>query len=613
MARLDADPQQEDPLYRRRHSLAHVLAQAVLEVRPEAKLGFGPPVDTGFYYDFQFDEPLEDNALADIERRMKKILKRGARFEREDLGLDDAVEQLEELGQPFKAEYARDLHTNQGAESISFYRSGPFLDMCEGPHVDTMRDIPRDSFKLDSIAGAYWRGDEHNPMMTRIYGLAFLTKEELDDFVAKRELARQRDHRKLGAELDIFVVRDEIGRGLPLWLPNGTAIRDELEQLARETEFRAGYQRISTPHIAKADLYRTSGHLPYYADSMYPPMELEDEESYYLKPMNCPGHILIFANRKRSYRELPLRLAEYGDVYRYEKSGQLAGLLRVRGMRMNDAHIYCTEDQVREEFTAVIDMHKKYYEMFRLEEFWMRLSLHAPDKEKFVSAEERWVHAEDIVRSVLQEMEIPFEERTGEAAFYGPKVDYQVTNVVGREETASTGQLDFIASERFDLGYVAPDGSRQRPWIIHRAPLGTHERFVSFLIEHFGGAFPTWLAPVQAVIVPVSMGDPFVEYGRRLQSTLHDDLFRVRFEDSADKFGKKIRNAETHKIPNMFIIGQKEIEASSITWRRRGHRDHQAFVPFEAAHESLRQLRAQRLMDNFDDVAVSVWSDAASS
>ncbi len=612
MARLDADPaKHDDPLYQRRHSLAHVLAQAVLEVRPDAKLGFGPPVDNGFYYDFLFDEPLEDNALADLERRMRKILKRGARFEREELPLDAAVHKLEEIGQPFKAEYARDLHANAGVETISFYQSGPFLDMCEGPHVDSMRNIPRDSFKLDSIAGAYWRGDERNPMMTRIYGLAFLTKEELDTFVAKRELARQRDHRKLGAELDIFVVSDEIGRGLPLWLPNGTALRDELEQLAREEEFRAGYQRIATPHIAKADLYRTSGHLPYYTESMYPPMELEDEEAYYLKPMNCPHHHMVFAARPRSYRELPLRFAEYGDVYRYEKSGQLAGLLRVRGMRMNDAHIYCTLEQVREEFTAVIDMHKKYYDMFRLEEFWMRLSLHAPDKEKFVSAEERWVFAEDLVRSVLRECEVPFEERTGEAAFYGPKVDYQVTNVVGREETASTGQLDFIASERFDLGYVSPDGSRQRPWIIHRAPLGTHERFVSFLLEHFGGAFPTWLSPVQVVLVPVSMGEQFVEYGRRLQRVLHNDLFRVRFDDSADSFGKKIRNAETHKIPNLFILGQKEIDSGAITWRRRGHRDHQPFVNFDDAHAALRTLRAERRMDNFDDVAVPVWSDSA--
>ncbi len=612
MARLDADPaKHDDPLYRRRHSLAHVLAQAVLEVRPDAKLGFGPPVDNGFYYDFLFDEPLEDNALADLERRMRKILKRGARFEREELPLDAAVHKLEGIGQPFKAEYARDLHANAGVETISFYQSGPFLDMCEGPHVDSMRNIPRDSFKLDSIAGAYWRGDERNPMMTRIYGLAFLTKEELDTFVAKRELARQRDHRKLGAELDIFVVSDEIGRGLPLWLPNGTALRDELEQLAREEEFRAGYQRIATPHIAKADLYRTSGHLPYYTESMYPPMELEDEEAYYLKPMNCPHHHMVFAARPRSYRELPLRFAEYGDVYRYEKSGQLAGLLRVRGMRMNDAHIYCTLEQVREEFTAVIDMHKKYYDMFRLEEFWMRLSLHAPDKEKFVSAEERWVFAEDLVRSVLRECEVPFEERTGEAAFYGPKVDYQVTNVVGREETASTGQLDFIASERFDLGYVSPDGSRQRPWIIHRAPLDTHERFVSFLLEHFGGAFPTWLSPVQVVLVPVSMGEQFVEYGRRLQRVLHNDLFRVRFDDSADSFGKKIRNAETHKIPNLFILGQKEIDSGAITWRRRGHRDHQPFVNFDDAHAALRTLRAERRMDNFDDVAVPVWSDSA--
>jgi threonyl-tRNA synthetase len=609
MARLDADPgRQNEPLYRRRHSLAHVLAQAVLELRPGSKLGFGPPVDTGFYYDFLFEAPLEERELPEIERRMRRILKRGLRFEREELTVEAAVRRLEEIEQPFKVEYARDLEKTLGVEQISFYRSGDFIDMCEGPHVESSREIPRDSFQLDSLAGAYWRGDERNPTMTRIYGLAFESKAALEEFVRKRELARERDHRKLGAELEIFAISDEIGRGLPLWLPNGTVLRDELEQLAREEEFRAGYQRVSTPHIAKADLYRTSGHLPYYSESMYPPMQLDDEESYYLKPMNCPHHHMIFAARPRSYRELPLRLAEYGDVYRYEKSGQLAGLLRVRGMRMNDAHIYCALEQAREEFAAVIDMHKKYYDMFRLTEFWMRLSLHSPDKEKFVTAEQRWVFAEQLVREVLAEMQVPFEERVGEAAFYGPKVDYQVTNVVGREETASTGQLDFIASERFNLEYVARDGSRQRPWIIHRAPLGTHERFVSFLLEHFGGFFPTWLAPVQVVLIPVSMGERFVEYGCKLQRALHDDLLRVRFDDSADSFGKKIRNAETHKVPNLFILGQKEIDSDAVTWRRHGQREHQPFLPFAAAHEALRTLRARRLMDNFDDVEVPGWS-----
>ncbi|UCE02693.1 MAG: threonine--tRNA ligase [Candidatus Latescibacterota bacterium] len=609
MARLDADPERHnDPLYRRRHSLAHVLAQAVLELRPGSKLGFGPPVDTGFYYDFLFEAPLEERELAEIERRMRRILKRGVRFEREELTVADAVRRLDEIEQPFKVEYARDLESTLGVEQISFYRSGDFIDMCEGPHVESTREIPRDSFRLDSLAGAYWRGDERNPMMTRIYGLAFESKAALEEFVRKRELARERDHRKLGAELEIFAISDEIGRGLPLWLPNGTVLRDELEQLAREEEFRAGYQRVSTPHIAKADLYRTSGHLPYYTESMYPPMQLDDEEAYYLKPMNCPHHHTIFAARPRSYRELPLRLAEYGDVYRYEKSGQLAGLLRVRGMRMNDAHIYCTLEQAREEFAAVIDMHKKYYDMFRLTEFWMRLSLHSPDQEKFVTAEERWVFAEQLVREVLAQMQVPFEERVGEAAFYGPKVDYQVTNVVGREETASTGQLDFIASERFNLEYVARDGSRQRPWIIHRAPLGTHERFVSFLLEHFGGFFPTWLAPLQVVLIPVSMGERFVEYGRKLQRVLHDDLLRARFDDSPDSFGKKIRNAETHKVPNLFILGQKEIDSGAVTWRRHGQREHQPFLPFTAAHQALRTLRERRLMDNFEDVDVPAWS-----
>jgi len=606
MARLDADPTHDDPLYRRRHSLAHVLAQAVLELRPGTRLGFGPPVEHGFYYDFVFDAPFEDTDLREVEKRMRRILKQGARFEPSELPLAAAVTHLEEHGQPFKAEYARDLAARAGVEKINFYRSGAFEDMCEGPHVDSTRDIPQDSFQLDSVAGAYWRGSEKNPMMTRIYGLAFTDAAALKDFVAKRALARERDHRKLGQELDLFVVSDDVGRGLPLWLPAGTVLRDELEALAREVEFRAGYQRVVTPHIAKGGLYVRSGHLPYYQESMFPPMLLEDEEPYYLKPMNCPHHHQIYAARPHSYRDLPLRLAEYGDVYRYEKSGQLAGLLRVRGMSMNDAHIYCTLEQVREEFAAVIGLHKRYYDMFRLENFWLRLSLHAADKEKFVSDEGRWLFAEGLVRDVLRDLDLPFKERAGEAAFYGPKIDYQVTNVVGREETASTGQLDFVSSERFDLEYVAADGSRPRPWIIHRAPLGTHERFIAFLLEHLGGTFPTWMSPVQVVLVPVAPA--FFDYGRRLRAALHNDLFRVELDDSDDSMGKKIRNAAHRKVPNIFVLGQKEVDSDSVTWRRRGHESHQPALGFEAAHAALRRLRSERIMDCFPDVEVPGWT-----
>ena len=606
MPRLDADPRRQgDALYRRRHSLAHVLAQAVLQVRPGAQLGFGPPVDNGFYYDFLLDTPLEESDLPDVERRMKRLLKRGQTFEHLEMDCEDAVKLLQERGQPFKVEHAHELRDGHGVQRLSFYRSGDFVDMCEGPHVGSTREIPTDCFKLDAIAGAYWRGSEMNPMMTRIYGLAFDSAQELEDYVRKRELARERDHRKLGQELDIFIISEDVGKGLPLWLPAGTVLRDELEALAREEEFRAGYVRVATPHIAKGHLYETSGHLPYYQESMFPPMQLEDEEPYYLKPMNCPHHHTIFAARPRSYRDLPLRLAEYGDVYRYEKSGQLAGLLRVRSMSMNDAHIYCTLEQVRAEFRAVIELHKMYYDMFRLANFWLRLSLHSPEKEKFVSAEERWVFAENLVREVLDDMQMPYTERLGEAAFYGPKIDYQVTNVVGREETASTGQLDFVAAERFDLEYVAPDGSRQRPWVINRAPLGTHERFIAFLLEHLGGAFPTWMAPVQAVIVPVA--PTFFDYGRKLQRALHADLFRVEVDDGGESFAKKIRNAAHRKVPNLFIVGQKEVDFDGVTWRRRGHETHQPLLPFAAAEEALRQLRARRLMDNFPDVDVPGW------
>jgi len=583
-------------IYRIRHSLAHILAQAVLQIQPDAELGFGPPIDTGFYYDFRLSEPLAPEDLNKIEKKMKKIIKSNQPFEQYDLAVDETCDYLKEHNQPLKAEYAQELGVLN--PKLSFFKNGPFVDMCEGPHVEKTRDIPMDCFKLDSIAGSYWRGDSDKPMLTRIYGLAFETKEQLQEFLEERKLAQERDHRKLGKELDLYTMDDEVGLGLPLWLPNGTVLRDELENFAKDVEFQAGYQRVATPHITKENLYYTSGHLPYYKDTMYSPIEI-DGENYYLKPMNCPHHHKIYASRMRSYRDLPLRMAEYGTCYRYEHSGSLSGLLRVRALAMNDAHIYCTEEQVREEFKDVLKMHQDYYEKFRIKKYWVRLSLHARDENKFIDSEDRWQFAEGIVRDCLEELEIPYKAEEGEAAFYGPKVDFQIRNVIGREETASTNQLDFAVAQRFDLKYTGEDGKEHEPYIIHRAPLGTHERFIAFLIEHFGGAFPTWLAPVQVRIVPVA--EAFFEYGEELKTTFFQNGFRVELDNGSDKFGKKIRNAITRKIPNILIIGEKEMQERSITWRRYCKKE-QVSMAFDDFLKLLVRMRDDRFMDNFEDL-----------
>ena len=501
------------------------------------------------------------------------------------------------MGQKLKIEYAQELL--EKLPSLSFYSSGPFVDMCEGPHVSDTGKIQPGSFKLDSIAGSYWRGDSKKPMLTRIYGLCFKDEKELKEFIRNRELAMKRDHRKLGQELELFTISEEVGKGLPLWLPNGTVIRDELEKFAKELEFKDGYVRVATPHIANGDLYRISGHLQLYKDAMFPPMKGEDNEEFYLKPMNCPHHHMIYLSRPRSYRELPLRLAEYGTVYRYEKSGQLAGLLRVRGLTMNDAHIYCTLDQVKSEIKKIVSMHKLYYEKFRMDKIWVRLSLHDKDKEKFTEGEELWIQTEDILRDVLQELDIEHEEVLGEAAFYGPKLDYQTENVLGREETASTIQLDFTSPERFKLEYAARDGLKQRPLIIHRAPLGTHERFISFLIERWGGAFPTWMAPVQVKIVPVA--EDFMAYAEKIAQDLREKMVRVEIDTSNDSFSKKVRNSITKKIPNTWIVGANEVKDNTVTWRRHAV-EKQTVLSVEAALKTLESLVRDRVMDNFPDV-----------
>jgi threonyl-tRNA synthetase len=582
-------------LYCIRHSLAHVLAQAILEFRPGTKLGFGPPIEHGFYYDFDLPEPIVVEDLPKIEKRMRQILRSRETFVREDLGSSDAIVRIGGMSQPFKDEAARDLEA-KGVGTISFYTSGTFIDMCEGPHVGSTEEIPADAFKLDSIAGAYWRGDEKNKMLTRIYGLSFLTKEELEDYVARRKLAIERDHRKLGRELDIFHIDDEVGKGLPLWLPNGTVLRDEIEKLAKETEFRYGYVRVATPHIAKQELFYRSGHLPYYKESMFPAMhfaeEGEDVEVFYMKPMNCPFHHMVFKSRPHSYRDLPLRLAEYGSVYRFEKSGELAGLLRVRGMTMNDAHIYCTEEQVKGEVTSLMKMYKELYDTFELSGYRIRLSLHDPaNREKYHDNEELWEHSEQLLRNLLDESGFDYFVGLDEATFYGPKIDIQMANLLGREETMSTVQVDYVARERFNLLYIDEHGGESGPVVIHRAPLSTHERMISFLIEHYGGAFPTWLAPVQIIFVAIS--DDLLDYACALRDRLRKDFVRAEVDDAPHSFNKKIRNAAVAKIPIVLVIGRREADAGEVTVRRYRRKD-QRTMPFdEFQREIMAEIRSR--------------------
>ena len=603
-AGLDFEGKEKDPLYRRRHSLAHVLAQAVQKLYPGTRLGFGPPIENGFYYDFAFAEPISDEVFPAIEKEMRRIINEKQAFEFRELDIDEAAAMLEAQGENLKAEYARELVSK--GEKLGFYRNGPFEDMCAGPHVEHTGQIPTDCFALDNLAGAYWRGDENREQLTRIYALAFESKAELKEYLRLREEAKKFDHRKLGKELEIFMISDHVGPGLPLWLPNGTVLRDELEALAREWEFQDGYVRVATPHVTDGRLFETSGHLAHYKEGMFPAMSVDEGRDYYLKPMNCPFHHLIFGHRPRSYRELPLRLAEYGQVYRYEGSGALAGLLRVRGMCMNDAHIYCTPEQLHQEFAAVLDLHKRYYDLFRLSAYWMRLSVHDPEnnKGKYVDNPEAWKTSEDILKNILKDMGIAYQIGEGEAAFYGPKVDFQVRNVVGREETASTNQLDFAVPERFNLTYVGADGEYHTPYCIHRAPLGTHERFLAFLIEHFRGAFPTWMAPLQVLVVPVHV-ENFGDYAVKLSRELHKLGFRAEADLGSESFNKKIRTAATSKIPNVFIVGEKEQESQSVTWRRYCMQQQQQTMPFAQASALLQAMRRERVMDNFADVELS--------
>ena len=549
------------------HSSAHLMAEAVENSFPGAKFWVGPALDNGFYYDIDLgDNKLSEEDLLILEKKMNELAKQNNSFNRSERSKADAISYFSEKGD----EYKLDLLQNLEDGNITFYSQGNFTDLCRGPHIPSTGAIK--AIKLMSIAGAYWKGDEKNKQLTRIYGITFPNQKELDEYLLMLEEAKKRDHRKLAKELSIYTMDDDIGQGLVLWMPNGTVIIEELEKLAKETEEAAGYKRVVTPHIAKENLYLTSGHLPYYADSMFPPMEL-DGEKYYLKAMNCPHHHKIFDAEPKSYRDLPYRLAEYGTCYRYEQSGELFGLMRVRCLHMNDAHIYCSKEQFAQEFKSVNEMYLKYFKIFGVDKFVMRLSLHNPEKlgKKYVNEPELWKETEAMVRTVLIETGTPFIEVQDEAAFYGPKIDVQIWSVIGREFTLATNQVDFAQSRSFKLSFTNQNNESETPLIIHRAPLGTHERFIGFLLEHYAGKFPVWLSPLQVKILPIS--DKFLSYATEVKAKLRKVGVRVEIDERQEKIGKKIREAELSRVPYMLVLGEKEMNENTLSIRRQGKGD----------------------------------------
>lgn len=549
------------------HSSAHLMAEAIEGMFPGVKFWVGPPVENGFYYDIDLGgNSITEEDLRKLEVKMAELAKQNNVYLRKEIPKAEAVKFFTEKGDEYKLDLLQGLEDGQ----ITFYTQGSFTDLCRGPHIPNTGFIK--AVKLLNIAGAYWKGDEKNKQLTRIYGITFPSQKELDEYLQMLEEAKKRDHRKLGKELSIFTFDDDVGPGLPLWLPNGAIIIEELEKLAKQTEELAGYKRVVTPHIAKESMYLTSGHLPYYQDSMYPPMELEGVK-YYLRSMNCPHHHKIFAASQKSYKDLPLRLAEYGTCYRYEQSGELFGLMRVRCLHMNDAHIYCTKEQFHQEFKAVNEMYLKYFKIFNIEKYVMRLSLHSPDKlgKKYVDEPELWIETEQLVRDVLIKTNTPFIEVPDEAAFYGPKIDVQIWSAIGREFTLATNQVDFAQGRRFKLEFTNQDNTAETPLIIHRAPLGTHERFIGFLLEHFAGKLPVWLSPTQVKVLPIS--DKFMAYAQNVLGQLRAKSIRAEIDDRNEKIGKKIRDTELMKVPYMLVVGEKEMAEQKAAVRRQGRGD----------------------------------------
>ena len=570
------------------HSSAHLLAEAVESLYPGVKFWVGPPVEKGFYYDMDLGgRQLNDEDLKKLEVKMNELAKQGNSYVRKEISKQDAVKYFSDKNDEYKLDLLQGLTDGE----ITFYTQGNFTDLCRGPHIPNTAFIK--ALKLTNVAGAYWKGDEKNKMLTRVYGVSFPSQKELDEYVAMLEEAKKRDHRKLGKELGIFTFDDEVGPGLPLWLPNGTVIIEELEKLAKQTEEKTGYKRVVTPHIAKESLYLTSGHLPYYQDSMFPPMELEGMK-YYLKAMNCPHHHKIFAAEPRSYKDLPLRLAEYGTCYRYEQSGELFGLMRVRCLHMNDAHIYCTKEQFYDEFRAVNDMYLKYFKIFGVDKYVMRLSVHEPSKlgQKYIDEPELWKETENLVRDVLVRTNTPFVEVPDEAAFYGPKIDVQIWSTIGREFTLATNQVDFAQGRRFKLEFTNKDNQPETPLIIHRAPLGTHERFIGFLLEHYAGKFPLWLAPLQVKVLPIS--DKFLDYAQTVREKLKKADIRAELDERSEKIGKKIRDTEVARVPYMLIIGEKEQSDGKVSVRKQGKGDEGSIDVDQFINNLKQEISSQR-------------------
>jgi len=670
--------EQMTDLERLRHSASHVLATAILKIWPEAQFAAGPPVENGFYYDVDLPHRISPDDFEKIEAEMKKEIKANHPFERVEVSRDEALQlgkkgRLAGLGErPDPSKFKLDIIENiPSDEKISLYRNGDFIDLCAGPHI--MRTGNIGAFKLTSVASAYYKGDEKNPQLQRIYGTAFKTRKELDDYFAMLEEAKKRDHRKLGKELELFVFDDDVGPGLPMFLPRGAVIAEELEKLAKETEFAAGYQRVRTPHIARESLYRKSGHVPYYVESMFPPMTLLEEkhrrilenlkiararfsasfdasserawqdiqaelaspdideakrqhiseriellnpvqdedraqlasidamirtvgDNYYLKAMNCPHHHKLFAALPRSYRELPLRLAEYGTDYRYEKSGELFGLMRVRSLQMNDAHLYMTPDQFETEFNAVNEMYLNYFKLFGIDKYLMRFSTHDPSKlgQKFVNEPELWKKTEEMTRNVLKNSGINYVEVPNEAAFYGPKIDVQAWSVIGREFSIATNQVDFAQPRSFDLRYKDRDNTEKIPICIHRAPLGTHERFIGFLIEHYAGNFPLWLSPEQVRILTIGDDPKLLDYARSILKELRADQVRAELDESSDKINGKIQRAEQMKVHTMFVIGKRDMDTDAVSVRVHGKGNLGAKPRTEAIAEILQAIKERR-------------------
>jgi len=595
-------------LERLRHSCAHVMATAILRLWPDAKFASGPPVENGYYYDVDLSHRITPEDFPKIEEEMKKEIKANHTFEKRVVERSQALADaqsgrlggLSERAVPSRYKLGNLADIPEG-EPISYYQNGDFVDLCAGPHV--MRTGNIGAFRLTSVASAYYKGDEKNPQLQRIYGTAFKNKTDLENYFKMLEEAKRRDHRKIGAEMGLYVIDTEyVGPGLPLWLPKGGAIVEALEQLAKETEFAAGYVRVKTPHIAREKMYQTSGHIPLYLESMFPPLELKESadaevaERYYLKAMNCPHHHRIFAAEPRSYRDLPLRLAEYGTCYRYEQSGELFGLMRVRSLNMNDAHIYCTPEQFAQEFNAVNDMYLKYFKIFGIEKYVMRFSTHDPSKlgQKFVNEPELWVKTEKMVRDVLESSDIKYVPVPNEAAFYGPKIDVQVWSAIGREFTLATNQVDFAVPRKFGLVYRDRDNTEKTPLCIHRAPLGTHERFIGFLIEHYAGNFPLWLAPEQVRVLTVGEDESLVSYAKAIVQELRNHMVRAEGDYDADKINGKIQRAEQSKVHTMLVVGPRDMQANAVSVRVHGKGSLGAKPRAEVIADILNSIRERR-------------------